>query len=229
MQFADVLEQIYDRHSATLFTLSRGILTLKLQLEEQAPSKKREFKEIEQLGSILDEFYLSRIGIRTLLEHEQALRSQLDTPQDGYMGIINKNTSPYEVSKIAIDHANYVCNKQYGHEVPVLIDGCLNRTFSYIPNHLRHILFEILKNSMRATLEYHKCKDNDIPPIHIIIADGEKNTDVVIKISDQGGGIKRDKIDKIWNYFYTTNKSIHMDLLDQCRDFGVFLPLLFYN
>ena len=48
-----------------------------------------------------------------------------------------------------------------------------------------YIMLELLKNSMRATVEWHGV-DGDFPPIKIVIADGSDNEDVVIKISDEG-------------------------------------------
>jgi pyruvate dehydrogenase kinase 2/3/4 len=41
---------------------------------------------------------------------------------------------------------------------------------------------------MRATVEFHGV-DNPMPPIKVIIADGEDNEDVVIKVSDEGNGV----------------------------------------
>ena len=58
---------------------------------------------------------------------------------------------------------------------------------------------------MRATIETHE-NDDELPPIKIIISDGDNNADVIIKISDEGGGIKRKNINRIWDYFYTTSK-----------------------
>lgn len=46
-------------------------------------------------------------------------------------------------------------------------------------------MLELLKNSMRATVEWHGI-DGDFPPIKIVIADGSDNEDVVIKVSDEG-------------------------------------------
>jgi pyruvate dehydrogenase kinase 2/3/4 len=37
-----------------------------------------------------------------------------------------------------------------------------------------------------------------------VIADGSDNEDVVIKVSDEGGGIPRSHIKKIWSYLFTT-------------------------
>jgi pyruvate dehydrogenase kinase 2/3/4 len=66
-----------------------------------------------------------------------------------------------------------------------------------------YILLELLKNSMRATVEWHGV-DADFPPIKVIIADGNDNEDVVIKVSDEGGGIPRSNMKKIWSYLFTT-------------------------
>lgn len=56
---------------------------------------------------------------------------------------------------------------------------------------------------MRATVEWHGV-DSKMPPIRIIIADGEFNEDVVIKVSDEGGGIPRSHMKRIWSYLFTT-------------------------
>lgn len=56
---------------------------------------------------------------------------------------------------------------------------------------------------MRATVDHHGV-DADFPPIRVIIADGDDNEDVVIKVSDEGGGIPRSNMKKIWSYLFTT-------------------------
>ena len=66
-----------------------------------------------------------------------------------------------------------------------------------------YIMLELLKNSMRATVEWHGV-DAEFPPIKVIIADGTDNEDVVIKVSDEGGGIPRSNTKKIWSYLFTT-------------------------
>ena len=66
-----------------------------------------------------------------------------------------------------------------------------------------YIMLELLKNSMRATVDWHGV-DADYPPIKVIIADGKENEDVVIKVSDEGGGIPRSNMDRIWSYLFTT-------------------------
>lgn len=73
--------------------------------------------------------------------------------------------------------------------------GDKNLTFTYVPSHLHLILFEILKNSMRAVTEMHGKNaaaaddggSGSLPMIKIAIANGEE--DVTIKVSDEGGGV----------------------------------------
>eukprot|EP00640_Fibrocapsa_japonica_P006105 CAMPEP_0113946492 /NCGR_PEP_ID=MMETSP1339-20121228/58053_1 /TAXON_ID=94617 /ORGANISM="Fibrocapsa japonica" /LENGTH=125 /DNA_ID=CAMNT_0000952613 /DNA_START=77 /DNA_END=454 /DNA_ORIENTATION=+ /assembly_acc=CAM_ASM_000762 len=52
-------------------------------------------------------------------------------------------------------------------------------------------------------MDFHGAAD-EVPPIRIIIADGESNEDVVIKVSDEGGGIQRSLMNRIWSYLFTT-------------------------
>jgi pyruvate dehydrogenase kinase 2/3/4 len=71
------------------------------------------------------------------------------------------------------------------------------------PPHTDYIMLELLKNSMRATVDWHGV-DADFPPVRVVIADGDDNEDVIIKVSDEGGGIPRSNMKKIWSYLFTT-------------------------
>merc|ERR1719223_2320315 len=67
-----------------------------------------------------------------------------------------------------------------------------------------------------------------MPPIRIVIADGEANEDVVIKVSDEGGGIPRSVMPNIWSYLFTTADPSILEgmLLDEVtQDFGTSTPL----
>ena len=53
--------------------------------------------------------------------------------------------------------------------------------FDYIPSHLHHMIFEIMKNSMRATMEnMRRLGESEPEPINIIISHGEN--DLTIKV-----------------------------------------------
>lgn len=129
---------------------------------------------------------------------------ELHKPQrEGWVGVIQAECKPYEVAQDAIADAQVICKNTYGDapDVKILGVGASSLQISYVPSHLHYIFFELLKNSMRAVVEYHK-DSSSLPPVDLILADGEE--DISIKISDRGGGIPRSGIDKIWSYAYTT-------------------------
>lgn len=62
-----------------------------------------------------------------------------------------------------------------------------------------HIIFELLKNSLRAVVErFGEDYEGEYPPIKVVVAAGKE--DITIKISDEGGGIPRSAIPLIWTY-----------------------------
>ena len=52
---------------------------------------------------------------------------------------------------------------------------------------------------MRTTVEYHVI-DANYPPIKVVIVNGPKNKDVIIKISDKGDSIPRSNMKRILSY-----------------------------
>jgi DNA gyrase/topoisomerase IV subunit B len=65
----------------------------------------------------------------------------------------------------------------------------ITKSFSYVPSHLHHMVFELLKNSMRAIVDRYGVDADTFPPIKMVFAEGKE--DITIKISDEGGGIPR--------------------------------------
>ena len=100
---------------------------------------------------------------------------------------------------------------------PVLLICPRNLTFPYVPGHLSHICFELLKNSLRAVVERHGADNEVFPPIKVVVVEGKE--DITIKISDEGGGIPRSAIPLIWTYMYTTMEGQGIDSNFQASDF----------
>lgn len=55
-----------------------------------------------------------------------------------------------QVARHAIADAREICIRQYGSAPDVDIYGVLDFTFAYVPEHLHHMVFELVKNSLRA-------------------------------------------------------------------------------
>lgn len=60
-----MIESIYERHSATLITMAKGAHELRTMLKQDINS----FAGQNDIQKRLDEFYMSRIGIRMVYIH----------------------------------------------------------------------------------------------------------------------------------------------------------------
>lgn len=240
----DALSKIKKRHDATVATMAQGV-------QEWKNNHKTVYVN-SQIQTFLDRFYMSRIGIRMLMGQQMALNMAQKSPtkqrinqflngkttngngatsgatssaKNSYVGVICTDCNVGEIAEDAIETAKYICEEYYGlFEAPEiqLIAPQNDINFMYVPGHLIHMLFETLKNSLRATIEFHtprlkkellaenlSLKESEIdindlkfPPIKVIISEGSE--DIAIKISDEGGGIPRSEIPLIWTYLYTT-------------------------
>jgi pyruvate dehydrogenase kinase 2/3/4 len=84
-------------------------------------------------------------------------------------------------------------------EIPdIKLYGDLEATFPYILSHLEYIIGELLRNSIQAVIEQRKSKDAKPPPIEVLIC--ETSQHVIIRISDQGGGIPNDLLPYLWSF-----------------------------
>ena len=90
-----------------------------------------------------------------------------------------------------------------------------NKLLSFFinPEHLEYIVYEILKNSIRFTIQTHdntrfsgQPSTSSLPDIKVTLADSESR--VIIRISDQGGGIDKEAQETI---FHFCNKPKNID------------------
>jgi pyruvate dehydrogenase kinase 2/3/4 len=195
-KFAVALEKIKRRHDSVVTTVAQGILEWK---------RKRQRMQIDNnIQAFLDRFYMSRIGIRMLIGQHIALTDQRQRPDPNYVGIICTKTNVRELAQEAIENARFVCEDHYGlfdaPKIQLICNPEIN--FMYVPGHLSHMLFETLKNSLRAVVETHGQDKEEFPVTKVIVAEGKE--DITIKISDEGGGIPRSAIPLVWTYMYTT-------------------------
>jgi len=222
-RFVTLLGSLFNKHSKTLIAMAKGVHELKRELALLGDFDLNSLN----VTQYLDDFYLSRIGIRMLAGHHLALYDQLSKPVKTFVGLICTETSPLSIIQDAMRDAKYMCVRTHGAAPEVVLRGATDLTFPSVPSHLYYILFELMKNSMRAVTELHHEKlGHSMPPLNITIAHAEDNEDVAIKISDEGGGIKRSHYPKIFSYLYTTSKTDFTALgEDEPDDFGIQAPL----
>lgn len=70
--------------------------------------------------------------------------------------------------------------REYGSAPDVTIYSEPGMQFAYVPSHLHHMVFELVKNSLRAVEDRFQHSDQASPPIRLVIAEGGE--DVTIKV-----------------------------------------------
>ncbi|KAG4932210.1 hypothetical protein JHK87_046212 [Glycine soja] len=191
-EFTELIQAIKVRHNNVVPTMALGVQQLK-----------NVFEDPDEIDEFLDRFYMSRIGIRMLIGQHVELHNP--NPPPNCVGYIHTNMSPVNVARNASEDARSMCYREYGSAAEVRIYGDPDFTFPYVPAHLHLMVFELVKNSLRAVQERFMDSDEVAPPIRIIIADGIE--DVTIKVSDEGGGIPRSGLPRIFTYLYSTAKN----------------------
>lgn len=193
-----LLQHIYHRHKNVVPLMAMGVAELKKELGTVVG-----LNDLPDIHQFLDGFYMSRIGIRMLIGQHIALK---EPQRENHIGLIDTKCSPTRVCADAIEDARAICLREKGSAPDVDIYGDPSFTFPYVPSHLHHMVFELVKNSLRAEYDrYEENDDVDPPPIRLVVAEGEE--DITIKVSDEGGGIPRSGLPKIWTYLYTTARS----------------------
>lgn len=80
----------------------------------------------------------------------------------------------------------------------IKLDGHLDATFPYILTHLEYIIGELLRNSLQAVVERQGHWMGNPPPIEITVCEAPQH--VIIRVSDQGGGIPHDILPYLWSF-----------------------------
>ncbi|RKP08443.1 pyruvate dehydrogenase kinase [Thamnocephalis sphaerospora] len=200
--FVRCIGAIKRRHDPVVTTMAQGIQEYKEAIGHQLIDT--------DVQLFLDRFYLSRIGIRMLIGQHIALHQP--PPDKDYVGIIGTRTNIRLIAQEAIENARFICEDYYGlFNAPEVQLHCPDDLeFMYVPSHLHHMLFELLKNSLRAVVEtVGSDSDDNFPLIKVIVAEGKE--DITIKVSDEGGGIPRSGMPMVWTYMYTTAETPELD------------------
>ncbi|KAG9087031.1 hypothetical protein FRC06_002768, partial [Ceratobasidium sp. 370] len=75
---------------------------------------------------------------------------------------------------------------------------------AYVPGHLSHIAFELLKNALRATVERYMDSNDGFPDVHVDVMEILGTNQIAIRIRDEGGGIKAKDMPLVWRYSYSS-------------------------
>uniref|UniRef100_A0A5F8GQE9 Protein-serine/threonine kinase n=1 Tax=Monodelphis domestica TaxID=13616 RepID=A0A5F8GQE9_MONDO len=193
--FLQDLIKVRNRHNDVVPTMAQGVIEYK---------EKYGFDPFisSNIQYFLDRFYTNRISFRMLINQHNAYETAKMLCEQYYM------VAPeLEVEEF---HAK-------APDKPIQV--------VYVPSHLFHMLFELFKNSMRATVELYENRKEGYPSIKTLVTLGKE--DLSIKISDHGGGVPLRKIDRLFNYMYSTapRPSLEPSRAAPLAGFGYGLPI----
>jgi len=80
----------------------------------------------------------------------------------------------------------------------IKLEGHLEVTFPYVLSHLEYIIGELLRNSIQAVVEKQRGGKKEPPAIEVTVCEAPQH--VIIRVSDQGGGIPRDILPHLWSF-----------------------------
>ena len=206
-----VLAEFLDDHQDTLQTLSDGMTEIMQHFPRDAAF------------AFLNDHLRNRITMKLLATHYLAL---LEQPHGNANANANANaTGPTRIGIIQRDvrlssfisrifeFVNDLCLLKYDHQ-PIRIKYTAGKdvTFTCIPIIVEYVMTEILKNSMRATIERAAAAEEEggLPhspdgnrDIEVSIFEAAPNS-VVMRVRDYGGGIPPHIESKIFDYSYTS-------------------------
>lgn len=202
--FTQLLEKLLHDHSIVVRSVAAGIYELKEEIS------KENWEDIQSsIDQMLTAFYTSRIGLRFLMEHH--IKSRHRVP--GYSGIISNVCKPHELAERAAAEAIELCRRHTGLAPRVnIINKTPGATFTYVPSHVQYMLAELLKNSVRAVSEVHGDEDigeASMPAVSVVVAKGDE--DVTFRVSDEGGGIARSRLNTIFSFLCSTAGETYWD------------------
>ncbi|KAK6491136.1 pyruvate dehydrogenase kinase [Huso huso] len=222
--FTETLVNIRNRHNSVIPTMAQGVIEYKESFGVDPVTN-------QNVQYFLDRFYMSRISIRMLInQHTLIFEGSTNPAHPKHIGSIDPNCDVVEVVKDACESSKMLCDQYYLASPEVIIRQVNAKAVGqplhivYVPSHLYHMLFELFKNAMRATVETHESCPS-LPPIEVMVSLGDE--DLTIKMLDRGGGVPLRKIDRLFSYMYSTAPRPVMDnsLNAPLAGFGYGLPI----
>ncbi|NXF27852.1 BCKD dehydrogenase, partial [Rhodinocichla rosea] len=195
-QYCALLRQLLEDHKDVVTLLAEGLRECRRHIQDE-----------RLLRPFLDKTLTSRLGMRMLAAHHLALHED----------------------KVRAHLCRWGLAPQECHEVPGRGFGGNSGDFGQFGGFLggiwgdfRGILGDfgvvlgqfwkgiwLLKNTMRATMESHLDTPYNVPDIVVTIANND--IDLVIRISDRGGGIPHELLDKVTEYHFSTAEASAQD------------------
>ncbi|KAH7135461.1 branched-chain alpha-ketoacid dehydrogenase [Dendryphion nanum] len=215
-RYCKVLEETLQEHATVIPRLAMGVLEVHGLMRP------------EETDKFMNTLLRSRISRRVIAEQHIALtetfhspwhfphaQSNTDHPAESVGEIFLRCNAKEIVEHCGRDMQNLI-KRAYGSHVKIPeinITGNLDATFPYVLSHLEYLVGELLRNSIQAVIERGRSEDTKPPPIEVVICENSQH--VIIRISDQGGGIPTEILPHLWSFSKGPRRERRMENLSR--------------
>lgn len=196
-KFCEIISDSLKEHLAVIPNLVMGVLEC------------QDLVSADTMDQFVQAMLRARISRRVIAEQHLALSDTFNSPwhvpqpssENEFVGEVLLRCSAQEIIERCGKFTQDICKsaEPTGPIVPeIRIQGHVNATFPYVLSHLEYIIGELLRNSVQAVMAKYKDPKHPPPPIDVLICEAPQH--VVIRISDQGGGIPREITPFLWSF-----------------------------
>lgn len=205
-RFCKTITKMLQAHLPVIPKLGRGILECGGLMDPK------------ELDKFMNTILRSRISRRVIAEQHLALTETFHAPwfspgaklsDTEFIGEVFLKCVAKDVVERCGKTITEIARHAYGPDVKlpnIRIEGHQEATFPYILSHLEYIIGELLRNSVQSVVEKRQrdiskglAKQADpLPDIEVTLCESPQH--VIIRVSDQGGGIPREVMPYLWSF-----------------------------
>ncbi|EPE33460.1 alpha-ketoacid dehydrogenase kinase, N-terminal [Glarea lozoyensis ATCC 20868] len=200
-RFCEKVGQNLQEHLTVIPKLAMGVLEC------------RDLMRPEDMDKFMNTILRSRISRRVIAEQHIALTETFHSPhhfpetplrEAEFVGEVLVKCNAQEVVMRCGQEVASLASAAYGPSTllpEIRLTGHLSATFPYILSHIEYIIGELLRNSLQGLVEKQKSNPGpptQPPPIEVTVCEAQQH--VIIRVSDQGGGIPQDILPHIWSF-----------------------------
>ncbi|KAL4789590.1 branched-chain alpha-ketoacid dehydrogenase kinase [Aspergillus venezuelensis] len=213
--FCDILRKTLQEHLVVIPRLAMGVLECRGLLPSEA------------MDHFMNTLLRARISRRVIAEQHLALTETFNSPwhfpgsQDrtdlnaDFVGEVFLKCNAKEVVERCGKLVQDAIRQSSGSDkIPeISVQGHLDATFPYMLSHLEYIIGELLRNSVQAVSERYEVLQQAPPPIEVLICEAPQH--VILRVSDQGGGIAREILPYLWSFTKGPHSKVRLENLGQ--------------
>ncbi|CAM9544913.1 unnamed protein product [Discosporangium mesarthrocarpum] len=137
------------------------------------------------------------------------------------VGMVAEQCLLKEIIDDAVGETQLITEHHLDDSPDVVIEGDTGARACCVPSHVHHVLFEVLKNSLKASSLSHAGMGEMLPPVRVRIAKGER--EISICISDEGGGMSMHTARNAFKYLWTSSEA-YRDVDAKHREHASYQP-----